>query len=104
MLACVLKVKDGMEISTTGELVERARTRAFRNLLQLAPQSEAITALANSFDIDPGTPPDGCIRCRLCIRVCKEIVGPNALKMEKRKNQNFSQSYLTLHLLLNHII
>lgn len=89
MLACVLKVKDGMEIRTTGEKVERARTRAFRNLLQLAPQSEAITALANSFDIDPGTPPDGCIRCRLCIRVCKEIVGPGALKMEKRDNQNF---------------
>jgi predicted molibdopterin-dependent oxidoreductase YjgC len=89
MLACVLKVKDGMEIRTTGEMVERARTKAFRNLLQLAPQSDAILALAKSFDIDPGLPPDGCIRCRLCIRVCKEIVGPGALKMEKRDNQNF---------------
>ena len=89
MLACVLKVKDGMEIRTTGEMVERARTRAFRNLMQLAPQSEAIAALANSFNIDPGTPPDGCIRCRLCIRVCKEIVGPAALKMENKNNQSF---------------
>jgi bidirectional [NiFe] hydrogenase diaphorase subunit len=27
--------------------------------------------------------PDGCIRCRLCIRVCKEIIGKEALRMEK---------------------
>ena len=41
------------------------------------------------YGVDPGPPPDGCIRCRLCIRVCKEIVGPGALKMEKREGQNF---------------
>lgn len=89
MLACVLKVREGMEIRSSGEMVDRARTRAFRSLLQLAPQAEAVTALAKSFDIDPGAPPDGCIRCRLCIRVCKEIVGPGALKMEKRHNQSY---------------
>ena len=89
MLSCILKVKDGMEIRTTGELVERARTRAFKNLLQMAPQAETIVALAKSFGIAVGSPPDGCIRCRLCIRVCKEIVGPGALKMEQRNGQNF---------------
>jgi bidirectional [NiFe] hydrogenase diaphorase subunit len=89
MLSCILKVKDGMEIRTTGEVVERARTRAFKNLLQMAPQAETIVALAKSFGIAVGSPPDGCIRCRLCIRVCKEIVGPGALKMEQRNGQNF---------------
>ncbi|MGD8337592.1 MAG: 2Fe-2S iron-sulfur cluster-binding protein [Desulfobacterales bacterium] len=89
MLSCILKVKDGMEIRTTGEVVERARTRAFKNLLQMAPQAETIVALAESFGIAVGLPPDGCIRCRLCIRVCKEIVGPGALKMEQRNGQNF---------------
>jgi predicted molibdopterin-dependent oxidoreductase YjgC len=89
MLSCILKVKDGMEVLTSGEVVERARTRAFRNLLRMAPQSSAIIALAQKYKIDAGTPPDGCIRCRLCIRVCKEIVGPGALKMEKRDGQNF---------------
>jgi len=89
MLACVLKVKDGMVVKTSGEAVVHARTRAFKNLLQMAPQSRAITSLARAYDIDPGPPPDGCIRCRLCIRVCKEIVGPGALKMEKRDGMNY---------------
>jgi predicted molibdopterin-dependent oxidoreductase YjgC len=89
MLSCILKVKEGMEIRTSGETVEKARTRAFKNLLQMAPQSEAILTLAESFGIDVGSPPDGCIRCRLCIRVCKEIVGPGALKMVQRNGQNF---------------
>jgi predicted molibdopterin-dependent oxidoreductase YjgC len=89
MLACVLKVKDGLMIKTQSEAVNRARTRAFRNLLQMAPQAKNIIALAKSYNIDPGPPPDGCIRCRLCVRVCQEIVGPAALKMEKRDGKNY---------------
>ncbi len=89
MLACILKVKDKMVIQTRSEAVHRARTRAFRNLLQMAPQAKTIIALAKSFGIDPGPPPDGCVRCRLCVRVCKEIVGPGALKVEKRDGMNY---------------
>ena len=89
MLACVLKVKDGLVIKTQSEAVSRARTRAFKNLLQMAPQAKSIIALAKSYDIDPGPPPDGCVRCRLCVRVCNEIVGPGALKMEKRDGMNY---------------
>jgi ferredoxin len=89
MLACVLKVKDGMIVNTSGDAVARARTRAFRNLLQMAPQARKIIELAKAYDIDPGPPADGCVRCRLCIRVCKEIVGPGALKMEKRDGMNY---------------
>ena len=89
MLSCVLKVKDGMVVKTQSEAVQRARTRAFRNLLNMAPQAKRIIDLAQAYHIDPGPPPDGCVRCRLCIRVCKEIVGPAALKMEKRDGRNF---------------
>jgi bidirectional [NiFe] hydrogenase diaphorase subunit len=89
MLACVLKARDGMAVETQSEAVNRARTKAFRNLLHMAPQAKNIIALARSYDIDPGPPPDGCVRCRLCIRVCKEIVGPGALKMEKRDRMNY---------------
>ncbi len=89
MLACVLKVKDGLVIKTKSDAVSRARTRAFRNLLQMAPQAKNIIALAKSYDIDPGPPADGCVRCRLCVRVCKEIVGPGALKMEKIDGMNY---------------
>jgi len=89
MLACVLKVKDGLVIKTKSDAVNRARARAFRNLRQMAPQAKNIIALAKSYGIDPGPPSDGCIRCRLCVRVCKEIVGPGALKMEKRGGMNY---------------
>lgn len=89
MLSCVMKVRDGLEIKTVGDLVQKARTKAFKDLLQLAPQAAIIRKLAEEFGVDLGPPPDGCIRCRLCIRVCKEIVGANALKMEKREGKNF---------------
>ena len=89
MLACVLRVKDGMEVKTQSEAVKRVRTRAFRKLLQMAPQAESILKLAKSYGVDPGPPPDGCVRCRLCIRVCKEIVGPGALELVKRDGMNF---------------
>lgn len=88
-LSCILKVKDGLSVKTGGEIVTEARTRAFHKLLSMAPQSERIRDLARTCGIDLGPPPDGCIRCRLCIQVCKEIVGPGALKMEKRDGKRY---------------
>lgn len=89
MLSCVLKVRDGMEIRTSGEVVDKARQKAFRNLLQMAPESRRIRMLAEKYGVDLGPPPDGCIRCRLCIRVCKEVVGAEALQMEKRDGASY---------------
>ncbi len=65
MLSCILKVENGMRVKTDTQAVDRARTRAFKNLLQMAPQAKTIIALAKSYGIDQGPPPDGCIRCRL---------------------------------------
>ena len=89
MLSCILKVFDGLEIKTTGAVVDKARTRAFRHLLQLAPESKRLRRMARDHGVDLGPPPDGCLRCRLCIRVCKEIVGAEALKMKKIDGVNF---------------
>ena len=89
MLACILKVREGMTVSTQGKLVNKARRAAFERLLMMAPQSVHLRELARSFQIDLGPEPDGCIRCRLCIRVCKEVVGAGALKMEKRHGVNY---------------
>jgi predicted molibdopterin-dependent oxidoreductase YjgC len=83
VLSCILKATDGLAITTSGPIVDAARTKAFRNLLHLAPQSDRLRQLADAHGVDLGPPPDGCVRCRLCIRVCKEIVGAGALKMNK---------------------
>ncbi len=88
-LSCVLRPKPGLEIRTYTEQVQRARSNAFKNLLKYAPESKKIRNLAASFGIDLGPAPDECIRCRLCIRACKEIVGANALTMEKRNGIPF---------------
>ncbi len=89
LLSCILRVKDGMVVKTNTKPVIEARTRAFQNLLNMAPQSKYIRNLAAAHGIDLGPPPDGCVRCRLCIRVCKEVVGPGALKMEKRDGMSY---------------
>lgn len=89
LLSCILKVKEGLDVNTESDLVQAARKSAFRNLLTMAPQSRFIRRLAEEFGVDPGPVADGCVRCRLCIRVCKEIVGAGALKMETRDGMNF---------------
>jgi predicted molibdopterin-dependent oxidoreductase YjgC len=89
MLSCILKVKDGLEFKTTGPIVEAARTKAFQKLLRMAPQSTRLRQMAREHGVDLGTPPDGCVRCRLCVRVCKEVVGASALKMKKIESVNF---------------
>jgi bidirectional [NiFe] hydrogenase diaphorase subunit len=81
--SCLLKVKDRLAVRTQSPLALEARNKAFRKIFQQAPQSRRLIELAREFDIDLPTPPDGCIRCRLCIRVCKDIVGREALKVEK---------------------
>jgi ferredoxin len=83
MLSCILKVSEGLDITTTGAIVDAARKKAFKDLLRIAPQSDRLRRMAREFGVDLGPPPDGCVRCRLCVRVCKEIVGAGALKMKK---------------------
>lgn len=84
-LACATKVKPDLVVVTESESVHQARQQAFARLLQMAPHSAKIRALARQWGIDPGPEPDGCIRCRLCIRVCKEVVRAGALTMDKRE-------------------
>lgn len=83
MLSCILKVSENMRILTESESVRTHREKAFNRLLQMAPEVDRIRELAAEFDVPLIPKPDGCIRCRLCIRVCKEIVGATALTMEK---------------------
>lgn len=89
MLSCILKGREGLSVKTDSDLVRKARAAAMQRLLAMAPQSSRLLDLARRFNIDTGPVPDGCIRCRLCIRVCNEVVGAGALKMEKRDTTSF---------------
>ena len=89
MLSCILKAKEGLAIGTSSDLVRKARENAMQRLLSLAPQAKILLRIADEFDIPTGPIPDGCLRCRLCIRVCKEVVGAGALKMEKRDGTSY---------------
>ena len=86
MLSCIIKVKENLKVKTNSELVKSNRDKAFNKLLQMAPDSLRIRDLANEFGVGITPPPNGCIRCRLCIRVCNEIVKAKALKMVKTEN------------------
>ncbi len=89
LLSCILKVREGLEIYTKSELVKKARAQALQRLLARAPRAEILLKIARDFNIPTGPIPDGCLRCRLCVRVCKEVVGAGALKMEKRGEDSY---------------
>ncbi|MBF0202222.1 MAG: (2Fe-2S)-binding protein [Desulfamplus sp.] len=82
MPSCAVKVKSGLWVKTSTQQVLASRLNAFDRLLRMAPDSIRIRRMAEEFNVDIPGLPDGCIRCRLCIRVCRDIIGAKALKME----------------------
>lgn len=82
--ACLAKTVPGLAVQTESVAVQAAREKAMRSLLKQAPQSERLIWLAREFGIRIDPAPDGCIRCLLCERVCREIVGAGALRLGKR--------------------
>lgn len=82
--ACAAKIKEGQEVTTESALVYQMRSKALGDLLKMAPNAEAIHQIGREFGLSTGMRPDGCIRCRLCVRVCTEIIGARALKIEQR--------------------
>jgi predicted molibdopterin-dependent oxidoreductase YjgC len=85
--SCLMKATAGMAVQTESVAVQAAREKAMRALLKQAPQSERLIRLAQEFNLRVDPAPDGCIRCLLCERVCREIVGAGALRLGKRDGQ-----------------
>jgi bidirectional [NiFe] hydrogenase diaphorase subunit len=88
-LSCAAKTSEGLQVETETDAVRLARSNAIELLLALAPQSGSLLKLAAAYDIEIPFQPDGCIRCHLCERVCREIVGADALKMVKREGRKY---------------
>ncbi len=86
MLSCILKVKENLEVRTDSEQVLAHRKKAFNKLLQMAPDAGRIRQMAHEWGVAVAPPQDGCIRCRLCIRVCNEVIKARALRMVTDEN------------------
>ncbi len=83
-LSCAVKCRDGMQVTTESAMIHQLRNKAIGELLKLAPFSDVIHKIGSEFGLTTGLKPDWCIRCRLCVRVCADIIGAKALKMVRR--------------------
>ncbi|OGP92171.1 MAG: hypothetical protein A2Z19_01215 [Deltaproteobacteria bacterium RBG_16_54_18] len=87
--SCNYPVDAGLDVATNTENVQRARQMILELLLARAPHSEKIRAMARDAGVEETRfrvieDADDCILCGLCERVCREVVGANALTFVNR--------------------
>jgi len=89
--SCIYIPYEGDVVETNNDRVRRARRLALDLLWSRCPQVEVIAELAREYGIekpsfrDQGEASDErCILCGLCIRVCDEVVGQNAISYAGR--------------------
>ena len=80
--ACSYPVQDGLVIETDSEAVYDSRRLTIQLLLARSPKAEKILDLAEEYEVEASAQMEGtdddCIMCGLCVRVCREIIGPEA--------------------------
>lgn len=80
--SCNFPVSDGMTVETETERVISARKMAIELLVSRSGSTPLIKEYAERYGIDTsrfGVGDDACILCGLCVRVCSELVGANAI-------------------------
>ena len=85
--SCSYPALNGLSVFTDTDRVKRARKIVAELLLARCPESENIRRIA--FDMGVGEPRikkkfDDCIYCGLCIRICEERMGRNAITFSGR--------------------
>ncbi len=85
--ACNYPTWDGLEILTDTPRVVNARRVNLEMLMSRCAPVPVLLQLAEQFGIEKprwGVGEDTCILCGLCVRVCDEVVGANALTFSER--------------------
>ncbi len=79
--ACAYPAQDGLEIQTDSERVRESRRMTLQLLEARCPEAKVIQEMAAEYgalDLPLERKDEKCIMCGLCVRVCKEIIGPAA--------------------------
>jgi NADH dehydrogenase/NADH:ubiquinone oxidoreductase subunit G len=89
VISCMYPVKDGIEILTDSPKVKNVRKWVLEMLLADCPASLQIRELAEQYGVKTTRfkiekPEEQCILCGLCVRVCDEVVGINAISFGSR--------------------
>jgi len=86
--SCTLIVSEGMSIETNTPLVNKSRKIIFELLLGRSPEAQPLIELAKKYGVENtrfGTgQSDDCVRCGLCVRVCRDKIGVSAISFAGR--------------------
>jgi predicted molibdopterin-dependent oxidoreductase YjgC len=87
--SCDYPLEEGLQVFLDTEKVVANRRMVLRLLLAMAPQAPRIRRLAAEHGVEPAGLEvagggDDCILCGLCVRVCREVVGAEALSLAGR--------------------
>lgn len=90
--ACTTTVREGMVVELDTEEVNKHRRTVLEMLKALVPKSPILEELSAKFGLQKvrlATTDEVCIKCGLCVRVCSELVGADALAQEGRGTDTF---------------
>ena len=89
VISCLYPPWEGLEILTNSDRVKSGRRWILEMLLADCPASPEIKKLAREYGVVSTrfpieNPEEECLRCGLCVRVCEEIVGAEAIAFASR--------------------
>ncbi len=94
--SCFYKAGEGLVVKTNTDRIRNIRKIILELLLSRCPDSEKIKALALEYGVTKlritRKNKEDCILCGLCVRVCAEIVGMNAITFTGRGSKKKVQT------------